>query len=213
MKKLLCFLLPVFISFSVFSQSDSVKTHYVFPDFVQGTVKLKVRNEYQVPLNYNTVLEQMIYIENDQKLAIGNPQHVDYILLENRKFIPVGKVFYEEVASGKNPAYVQYTSNVIPPGKPAGYGGTSETSAIRQSSSINISGQFVQLNLPEGYKLKSEHHFWINKDNTFHRTNTVKQFMKLFPEKAGEIKSFVKANKIKLKTVEEFKLLHDSFID
>jgi hypothetical protein len=189
----------------VSAQSEDQISQYIFPDFVEGKVKLKARNKYDILINYHTVLEQMIYIENGIKLAIGNPQDVDYILIEGRKFIPVGKRFYEEVTGGSIPAYVQYSSKLISLGKPAGYGATSETAAISQRSSISISGQYVQLEVPAGYKVSIKEYYWIKQNDKYHRITSINQIVKFFPEKKDKIKTFAKRNEIKLNTVEEFK--------
>ena len=35
--------------------------HYVFPDFVQGTVKLKSGERHEAILEYNSITEEMIF--------------------------------------------------------------------------------------------------------------------------------------------------------
>lgn len=188
-----------------FAQDKNEKsvTHYVFPDFVSGKVKYKSGVATSTKLNYNSILQEMIYSEKGKLMALAYLDLIDTVFLEQRIFIPVEKAFYEVLAKGDVSLYAQYTCNIIPPGQPAAYGGTSQTSAVTNYSSINSGGQLYELKLPDDYKLSPGCLYWINKNGTFYRASNVNQFSKVFPEKADAIKNWAKKNKVDIRNKED----------
>ena len=170
-------------------------THYIFPDFVNAKVIFKAGMPIDTKMNYNSILQEMIYSDKGKLMAMDNLQLVDTVLLEGRKFIPVDKVFYEVLIDGDIALCAQYTCSIIPPGQPAAYGGTSQTSAVTNYSSLNSGGQLYELTLPTDYKLKPACLYWIKKNGEYYRAYNLNQFPKVFPEKASEIKAWTKKYK------------------
>lgn len=170
-------------------------THYIFPDFVNAKVIFKTGVPVDSKMNYNSILQEMIYSDKGKLMAMANLQLVDTVLLEGRKFIPVDKVFYEVLIDGDIALCAQYTCSIIPPGQPAAYGGTSQTSAVTNYSSLNSGGQLYQLTLPTDYKLSPMCIYWIKKDGDYYRAYNLNQFTKVFSAKADEIKAWAKKNK------------------
>ena len=69
--------------------------HYVFPSFMEGTVRQKSGEVNKALLNYNSLTEEMIFDQSGQKLALDRTENDDAVYILSRKFIPVGKSFYE----------------------------------------------------------------------------------------------------------------------
>ena len=104
--------------------------HYVFPSFMEGTVRQKSGEVNKTLLNYNSLTEEMIFDQSGQKLALDRTENVDTVYILSRKFIPVGKSFYEMAVNAPPLAlFIQHKSEVIPPGNETGFG-VSHTSAI-----------------------------------------------------------------------------------
>ena len=79
-----------------FAQNEKhILSHYLFPEFIQGEVRLKSGTITGSRLNYNALTEEMIFESNGKYLAIAKPESVDTIYIQGRKFIPEGKIFYE----------------------------------------------------------------------------------------------------------------------
>ena len=72
-------------------------THYLFPEFIQGTILMKAGDTRETLLNYNSLTEEMIFETNGRKLAIAPRDIVrmDTIYINNRKFIPMEDYFIE----------------------------------------------------------------------------------------------------------------------
>ena len=80
-------------------------------------------------MNYNMLTEEMIIEKTGIRLAISNIGNVDTVDIENRKFVPYDKGFYEIAVNAPITLFIQHKCKLIPAGQPSGYGGTSQTSA------------------------------------------------------------------------------------
>jgi hypothetical protein len=187
------------------TKSDGLKPQYLFTKFSLSQIKIKNSNVLTNLMNYNIVTEKMVFIKNDQYFDLINPQMIDTIYLNDRVFIPIGKTFYEVLLSGPVSLFIQHRGELLPPAKPAGYGGTSQTSATSSLSSISTSTGQYNLSLPSDYTVNVTNIYWIRKDNEWLSFTNEKQFLKLFPEKSTQLKSFIKENHLMINNPEQIK--------
>jgi hypothetical protein len=203
--KTISILLFLLFTFSLAAQKEGKEvSHYLFPEFTRGTIKFKTGQVQFISLNYNSVTEEMIFNSNGNNLAIADPMSIDTITILGRQFIPYQKIFYEVVEVLPVPLLIHHTANVIPPGKQAGYGSTSETSSITERSSFISSGKVYDMKLPDDYRVSPETEYVIKKDK-FYKISNVNQVVKYFPEKKEAIREFVKKNKTNFKKTEDMK--------
>ena len=177
--------------------SDGSMPQYYFPDFTAGKVKMK-SGQIQTPiLNYNTVTEKMVFIRDGKYYDISNPEMVDTVILQDIRFVPVGKAFYEVLMPDNPSLYIQFKGELLPAGKPAGYGGTSQLASSTYLSSVALSSGRYNLPIPSDYIVRISQVFWIRKDTEWFSFINEKQFLNLFPDKADKLKAFIKKNHIK----------------
>ena len=189
----------VLILFAVtgFSQTNLMPvTHYVFPEFKKGIVLMKNGSENEAILNYNSLTEEMIFETRGTKLALGQLETIDTVFIGDRKFVPKDNMFLELVLKSKYSLYVAYKCKMIDPGKPAGYGGTSQTSAISTYSKFFSGGRVYDMKLPEGYDTQSSIEYWLDKDGKLNKFISMRQLSKLFDEKESLYKSYVKKHDV-----------------
>lgn len=172
-------------------------THYLFPEFTNGVVLMKSGEKNEASLNYNSLTEEMIFDNRGVKLAIGQLELVDTIYIGGRKFFLLDNKFVELIYKSKSEVYAEYKCSVKDPGKPAAYGGTSQTSATTTYSSYFTGGQVYDLKLPEGYETKPFTHFWLKKDGKLNKFLTVRQLSKFYGEKENLIKAYQKTHEVK----------------
>jgi hypothetical protein len=200
----------LFISFSPASegQTEQLKNpeQFLFPEFSTGKVTMRTGNGYEVLLNYNIVSEKINYIEQGKILELTNSNVVDSVLLSGRKFIPVGKVFYEVLSEKPYPLSVQHKAKVKQAPKRDSYGIVPETSS---SSSLN----YVMEDL-NYYKLADKEViienievYWIKINDSIQSFREISQLIKIFPGFKVEIKSFIRKDKIKFENNEDIKKL------
>jgi len=170
---------------------------YLFPAFTVGTVKTKVGKPKNIILNYNTVTEKMVFEQKGQYYDLIGQESVDTIYLQKKKFIPHENFFLEVAFEDKIALGIQHRSNLQAPGKPVGYGGTSELASANYITGIELSTGYFNLNIPEGYVVRYSPFYWVKKDNEWYKFLSAKQFVNIFPEHSADLNQFIKKNKIK----------------
>lgn len=174
-------------------------SHYVLPEFINGTVLMKNGTKHQTLLNYNVATEEMIFDQNGQKLAFTDftLSQLDTVYLEERKFVlgDDGK-FAEIIHYGDYQLFAKYKAKVIPPGKPAAYGGTSQTSSSDSYSSWLSSGQMYQLKLPDDFKVNPYivYHFSNGEDSKDFLS--MRQIKRYYNKKKERFNLYMKDNKV-----------------
>ncbi len=188
-------------------QKGETPSHYIFPEFTRGIIKLRTGQVRELSLNYNSVTEEMVFDNNGQKMALADPMSIDTITIQGRKFIPSQNIFYEIILELPVPLLIHHVTTLRSPGKPAGYGTTSETSAITQTSTLVSSRRIYEIKLPGEYEVTPEPEFMIKQNSRFYKVANSNQLIKYFPEKKEAIKEFVKKNKTNFKKSEDMKKL------
>lgn len=197
MKKIL--LLSVFLFIlNAFAQNKKMEmTHYIFPEFVKSKVVMHAGGANNHMLNYNALTEEMIYDNNGIKLAMDKLTDIDTIYIQSRIFIPYQKKFIELIHSNKYELFAAHKCSLIEPGKPAGYGGISQTSSSTSFSSFSSGGQLYELSLPNGYSTKPYTEYLLKKSGKITRFLTIKQLSRLFEEQSAIFKEFTKSHKVR----------------
>lgn len=196
MKKLFLLLLLGLITTGLSAQYRKVElSHYIFPEFLPGNVLMKTGNVNSARLNYNSLTEEMIFDSNGKKLAIGPVEQVDTIYVDGRKFFPLEGKFVEIIYHNRYDLYACHKCTVVDPGKPAAYGGTSQTSSTTSYSSISAGGQVYELSLPDGYTTKPYTEYWLKKEGKLTHVITLRQLSKQFDSQSDQFKKYVKENR------------------
>jgi hypothetical protein len=187
------------IAFSINAQSnsDGSSPQFLFPDFQEGTIRMRNGNMQDAIMNYNMVTEKMVYQKNEALYDMTNIDMIDTINIENRKFVPFGNVFYEVIFNRPVTFFKQHKGTLIPPGTPAGYGGTSQVSNTKYMSSVALNSGYYNLKLPSDFSVKSDPLLWIRHNGKMFSFINEKQFLKIFPGKEENFKKFIKEKRIK----------------
>lgn len=184
---------------STYGQSKGIElSHYIFPEFMHGTVLMKSGQEYKALLNYNSVTEEMVFDDNGKKLAIGKEDkaRVDTVYIMNRKFFALNDIFVELIYRSEFELYAQYNCSVKYPGKPAPYGGTSETTSVSTYSGIYSGGTLYELKLPDDYTIKPYTIYWLKRAGKLKIFVNIKQLTKIFDDKKDLIKEYVTTHNV-----------------
>jgi hypothetical protein len=197
MKSIFVLLLVSFLQSSSFAQNHRTEiSHYIFPEFMKGTDLMKTGGKNITMLNYNALTEEMIFDTNGKKLAFAHPEQVDTIYIDGRKFFALENKFVEIIYSNKCELYAIHKCSLVDPGKPAAYGGNSQTSATTTYSSFLSGGQAYELQLPEGTQTKPFTEYWLKKEGKLTQFVSLRQLSKLFSDKSDLFKKYVKENKV-----------------
>ena len=182
-------------------------THYVFNKFMPGTVTMKSGESSNQLLNYNILTNEMIFDTDGKLLAIANPENVDTIYINYRKFIPISNRFYEVLVNAEMPLLLEFTATVTEPGTATGYGGSSTTTASTSYKSLIGSGGAYSLKLPDNFKVVPGFVYWIMKDDQLQKIGKANQLIKIFPGKKNIINDAIKRNNLKVSNREDIIML------
>lgn len=204
MKKLILILF-CFAPAVIYAQLNSVAIppHYLFANFSKAAVKMKMGGYEYADMNYNTLTEEMIFKQNDNFLALTNLETIDTVYLNKHIFIPVNKKFYEVACPGSIALLIQHRKTLMDGGKQAGYGGTSQTSAVTSISTLSAGGTLYKLKLPDNYTTKAATLYWINIKGKFRNFINEKQLSKILPDKKVQIRNFVEEHKSDFKKTDD----------
>jgi len=200
MKHIYCILFFGLMIISSFAQSSSVEiSHYLFPEFTHGVVLMKTGVQQKTLLNYNSLTEEMIYDNYGTKLAIANDSFdkIDTIFIKDKKFILVENKFFELIYHSKFNLFVEHKCSATPPGKPAAFGGTSQTSASTSVSTISSQGMKYDLKLPDGYDVQPYIYYWILKNGVSQKFANMKQLKKMYQNKIDLLNAYLKQHNVK----------------
>lgn len=202
MKKMLfvcCFLIEMGLANAQsYSIDDINKTVFLYTEFYPGKVLFKDKTTQPAAFNYNTLFQQMIYVQNGLLLALDKTATIDTLYVNNRKFVPADTVFYEvRLEDTGFPLYTSYTCEIfkVPPASP--YGGTSQTGAVDNLASYRLGvATPYQLRIPENYTVEKRSSFFTRINGQFLPVKNTKQVTALFPANEGQLKNFIKGNHI-----------------
>lgn len=184
--------------FSVAQSQEKQKniTHYLFPEFTKGVVLMKTGASKEALLNYNALTEEMIFENSGVRLALALVENIDTIFINDRKFFLLNGKFVELLYHSKYDLYAEHKCTIKDPGKPAGYGTSSQTGATTTYSSFFSGNRVYDMKLPEAYETNPFTVCWLKKDGTLIKFVSLRQLSKSFEDKSGLFKKYVKDNNV-----------------
>jgi hypothetical protein len=203
--RILLIVIMIFITgFAARSQDKAGENlqQYLFPSFSKSLIKTKAGKEVNLTLNYNMVSEKMVFDQKGQFFDISNPELVDTVYMQNRKFVYHEKEFIEVAVTGDSPFYIQHKADLKAPPRPGAYGTTSELTSSNYLSGYQTDMGYYNFKLPEGYTVKASTFYWIRKGEEWFRINSEKQVPKIFTGNEEQVKNFIKENRIKADNTE-----------
>ncbi|MEX2235274.1 MAG: hypothetical protein WD824_24130 [Cyclobacteriaceae bacterium] len=205
MKRNYCILLSNLIFISSYAQLKTAEVdHYLFPEFNQGVILLKTGKKEAKLLNYNSLAGQLIFDNQGNILAVPKEQleRIDTVFIKERRFIILNNKFVELLHHSTWDLYVEYKCDLKEQGKDAGFGGTSQTSAINTPSAVRLGGNVYNLQLPDGFETKRYSSYWLKKNGELKQFINMRQLKKLYKDKNDLFNDYVKKHDVKYENQE-----------
>ena len=180
---------------------------YLLPRFTQGTVFLKNGSSSKQLLNFNSLLDEMHFInEQGDTLAIAEPALVNLVEIDSIKLYYDLGYLQQIFTRGNYKLAVKQTWKQMPDKKTAGYDIASSTGSIKTYSTINNSnGSIGKLRVGKDVLYTKENSFYIgDKFNHFKRANK-KSFYILFEDK--NITQYLKKHRVDFNKENDLKAL------
>lgn len=205
MKRIYCILLANLIYLSSHAQEKTAGVeHYLFPEFTQGVVLMKTGKKDPKLLNYNALAEQLVFDNQGSILAVPKEQlqRIDTVFIKERRFVVLNNKVVELLHHSAWDLYVEHKCDMKERGKDAGYGGTSQTSAITTPSSVALEGNVYNMQLPEGFETKRYSVYWLKRNGEPNQFVTIRQLKKLYKDKSELFDDYLKAHGVKYENQE-----------
>ena len=107
-------------------------------------------------------------------------------------------MFYEVGTKTPVALFIQYSSDIIPPGNETGFG-KSQTSAVTNVTDLKRSGRAYALSLPDEYSFQNKTTYFLKKDGSNILVTNLKDVKKAFAGKEALIDDYAKKNKVSFK--------------
>lgn len=209
MNKLIILCLLLSGATRLFAQTE--KSPFLFDDFKTAIIYYKDGRQFSVPLNYNLVTNQFLFIDkNDDNLEkeFTDPEMIVSIEIGKRFFLSPTEGATEIIQSVPQ-FYVQYQGVSKQKGTAVGYGGKTETASTSnytnlRSGSIIGGAQATDRTLSgidKSYKIKVG-----KKEKQF---SYKKQFLKLYSTQKEVLNKYIEDNKISFDSIEQVLQLYN----
>lgn len=185
----------------------STRLQYVFPEFTDGDVFYK-GHKGKGKINYNMLVGEMQFVENNQVLSLANVKDVVMINIGDRKFYPYReKEFTEEIlTTAKHDLRVRYRGNMAQHSKKGAYGIDSSTSATTQYS--NVVSDNYRLNVSENVLVTVRYFYYlVGTNGKYTQIKNIKTFTKQFPLYRSQIENFAMENNTRFDNQDDLKEL------
>jgi len=183
--------------------AQSSSEHYLFPEFRKAMVQYKLGEPQATELNYNSITEEMVYVQSGQYLALDMINTIDTVFIGSSRFVPYKEFFLEVRNAGMITYFVRNKQKLIQTGKSTGYG-TSQTHAVDALNGIISSGKVYDLKISGDFELIPDHAIFLNHGNSFLQMGKVRDLEDFFPDKKGIIRPMIRDHKLKLNDPQDF---------
>ncbi len=195
------------VSRFIFGQVDTIKNNsqFYFPEFIEGSVKLKTGKIIVRPLNYNLLSEKMTFMDQGRIMDLTNPEAVDTVYIRDKKFVFYDNVFLEVAEEGPVSLFFEHTGTAVSTGHEGPYGTKSQTTGPTSLKRLVSDANTYNLKLPEEFKVVRSFVVYVKVSDEMNKVVTTKQFIKLFPGKQDSLKQFIKKNRLKIDNAQDVK--------
>lgn len=203
---LLITVLP-FFSFAFGQSADDKQSPYVFEEFMPAIIHYENGEKEEERLNYNGITEEMIYQTAGRWFALDDLNEIEKIVFDSYVFIPYGDKFYEKIGDTNYGPFLRYKFQLIEPGNPSAYGGSGQTTATTNYSSLSDEKMLYNLKLPQDYNIVRNQEFYFMVDKKLEKVSNRRHARRIISDKRKRINEFVKDHDIDFSTREDMKKL------
>lgn len=205
MKPLYCLLLGLacLLTGNMVAQPES-NSGFLFEKFTDSFIYYRDGRRFNVPLNYNLITRQFIFIDkqdDNQKKEFTEPGMIVAIEVDGRTFLPPSEGATEVIQS-EPPFYVSYQATVKKE-KPVAYGGTTQTASVDSYSQLRGVGQIGGVDGTQKSLASVDKEYKVKVGKRTKRFSNEKQFLKLFPEKKEALLRYMEEKQVDFDNVRQ----------
>lgn len=168
--------------------------YYLMPQFADGYVFIRGQAPAKGKLNICAVNNSLRFINNDgTELEASDPESILKVVIDTVSFIRDNSVFYRMYpVSADMGVALERRVRIVRDQKATGYGGSSQTAAVKEYGAIITDSAIFQFDKDKTYPYEVFEEVCVYKGNIVVPLNK-KTLRKLFPAKKAEIDAWFKA--------------------
>lgn len=179
---------------------DSIS--YLYPNFKNGTVHFKDGRRTNARLNYNSLFEEVMFINGADTLALDNGAIIKYVTVETDTFYfdnffvrSVGT--YGDIKLACREAFSIMDVNSI------GAMGNNAPSSVTTYKTLLTRGESRELTRQEILKIRKETQFFVGDKFNHYKIVNRRNLLDAFPGKSKKIKEYLKDNAVNLNSKDD----------
>jgi len=184
----------------LYAKDIKPELQFLFPAFQSGRIILKDRKTINCQLNYNFLLDEVLFIdETGKKMALANPQDVQRVYIGNRLFITISKGYYEVIENEPVSLLYKWKCNIAEKGKEGALGITTDAPSIYQMNQISFDARTWNLGVDKEAEVSVEVIPYLKIKSKCVHIKGAKEYLKAFSDKRSEIKLYLDQNPVDFK--------------
>ena len=207
---IICFLLICNPTFSQQVKDTTGLPHHLFPKFTAGTIYFKNGQVANTRLNYDTYLDQMQFLgDDDLIMTLHEPEKIFKVKITNREFYYINNYFLELISDDAVPIYTRVHHERLA-AKIGAYGGAYPASSIQSLATFNSGdGRVTRLAKDEVVTYSPTLYFYITNSGVTRSIASQKDLLKCFSSDKELIKKELDKQNTKFNSIESVKKIID----
>ena len=182
------------------AKSIKPELQLLFPDYQSGRVILKNLPDVKCQLNYNFLLDEILFIDvNGNKMALANQNDVLQVFIGNRLFIPSAKGYFEVIENGVVSLIYKWNCNIIEKGKEGALGVKTDAPSVVQMNQISFDAKTWKLDVDKEALVTVEVIPFLKAKSKLIQVKGAKDFYKAFPGRTPQMKTYILRNPVDFK--------------
>lgn len=170
---------------------------YTYPEFSDGTVYLRNQTYSPAKLNYNSLFEEMQFIDaKGDTVSLADEATIRFIAIKNDTFY-FDKIFVKQIASyGTIKLAERQYFAMINHQRIGGFGDVNDGSSVTTFNSMNSSTSFKDLVAKDLFTLGKNTTLYIGDEFNHFKEANKKNVLESFSKNEAEVKKYLKENKV-----------------
>lgn len=181
---------------------------FLFGDFTPAEFTFRRGKGTQALFNFDTKGQKLYYIDGDNYMEMTNVQRIDTVKVGYRKFVFHDSRFCEYVHSDKGDVFINWHLRDSFVGKQGAMGLTTQGKVeVLEVPGLNSEYSYDNIGKYEDrtdvWTVKNENGYYFTLEGKEYEFRRLAELYKALPDKAADIKAFVKSKRISLKNTRE----------
>ncbi|MCR5710631.1 MAG: hypothetical protein K6G79_09155 [Bacteroidales bacterium] len=189
------FLLLTLTAMMSLSASYAQQPVYLFPEFEPSTIRFINRTTAEVKVNFDALGQGFYYYDGATMMELLNRDLIKDITVGDRTFIFKDGLFCEVFERESGRVLVNWKFKKVNVGSKGALGATTQAKV----DVLNGSSEYIN----EIWQQKNDNTYIITVGDTDYSVKRLKDLYRAFPTVAGQLKAFVRENKLEMTSAEQ----------